>query len=291
MNNASIALVSGLLTYDSGKTWFVIGLAKSIIEKGYSVAVFKPVAGHNLWSQYKAFQYSVKAGMLLGEDVGKYISYLKLSDQPQIMNPIDILLAPPDPVRYISNRDLISYLEDLENQFKQMVLARYSDCEHSTSKHYVFSSNIAKLSPHIKRIVEKLSFAVEAEDASAEDFIARLKSASAEENIDKCLSKLMQGKDLVIVESFNDAITPYIRLLDKVANIFVVMPAAVAIYSDIVKVKNVVIENVKRFGELGLKAYNLLQYLPPDNVMSLMPRTSEIEYDSVFEELIKILFS
>ncbi|MEM0026893.1 MAG: hypothetical protein QXT53_01995 [Ignisphaera sp.] len=291
MDKVNIILVSGLLTYDSGKTWFAIGLAKSILEKGYGVAVFKPVAGHNLWSQYKVFQYSMRAKMLLGEDVVKYTSYLKLGDKPQIMNPIDIMLAPPDPTRYILNRNLITYLEDLSNQFRQMVLARYSNCEYGTSKHYIFRSNVAKLSPHIQRIVEEFSIIVEAEDASAEDFIAKLRSASVEEDLNKCLLKLLQGKNFVIVESFNDALTPYIKLLDKVTRIFIVMPTAVAIYNDIAKVKNIIFENIKRFSEAGLRTYNILQHLPPDNILSLRPRASEIEYDSVFEELIKILFS
>lgn len=287
MGKTSILLVSGLLTYDSGKTWFVIGLAKAMLEKGYSVAVFKPVAGHNLWSQYKAFQYSVKAKMLLGEDVIKYISHLGIGDKPHVVNPIDILLAPPNPAKYVLNRNLISYLEDLDNQFKQIVLARYSDCEYDVSRHYIFRSNIENLSPHIQRIVEDFSLIVKAEDMSIEDFIAKLRSYNAEANLDKCLSRLSQGRDFVIVESFNDAATPYIKLLDRITTLFIVMPTAVAIYNDVEKIRNMVFSGIKKFGDASLRAYNLLHNIPPENIVNLNPRASEVENDNAFEELIK----
>ncbi|MDK6029170.1 hypothetical protein QPL79_07320 [Ignisphaera sp. 4213-co] len=286
MSRAVIVLVSGLLTYDSGKTWFVIGLAKRLMEKGYSIGLFKPVAGHNLWSQYKSFLYSIDAGVLVGEDVMKYITILKLNEKPQIINPVDILMAPPDPVKYILNRALPNYLEDLDSQFKQIVLARYSECSSEKSKHYIFKSNITNLSPYLRNLIERFSVNVNAEDVSIESFIGLLKSSSVEENLDQCLSRVSSGKDVVIVESFNDAATPYIKLLDKINKILVIMPTAVAIYNDVAKAKGVIMESVKKLGETGLKTYNLLSYLPPDSIMYLRPRLSEVEYDEVFEKVL-----
>lgn len=90
-------LISGLLVYDSGKTWLAISLAKRLKGYGHRVGIYKPIAGHNAWTQYKTVVISKKLGILVGEDVFNYISILGMGKEIiPFMNPIDILLAPPE---------------------------------------------------------------------------------------------------------------------------------------------------------------------------------------------------
>jgi predicted P-loop ATPase/GTPase len=284
----SAVLVSGLLTYDSGKTWFSIGLAKSISKRGYSVGVFKPIAGHNLWSQFRSFLYSTEKGILVGEDVAKYSSTLGLTEL-HIMNPIDVLLSPLNPVSYITTGNIGEYLADLEDQFKQMVLARYSNCLTGTTKHYIFRENVSRAPPQIQRLLERFALRVSAEEVELQEFIKLLRSEEVESNLEECRRRICTHSDVVIIESFNDAIAPYLRLLSNISTVAVVMPTAIAIYTDIRRLKEVVIENISRFGEAGLKASRVVANLPPERVLYLKPRSSEIEADEAFDEVTNVL--
>jgi len=284
----SVILVAGLLTYDSGKTWFSIGLAKSLGERGYSIGVFKPVAGHNLWSQFHSFMYSFERGVLIGEDVAKYSRILGFAEV-HIINPIDVLLSPPDPVSYIARSGVDEYFADLEDQFRQMVLARYTNCYTGSFKHYIFRENVKKMAPQIQMLLEGFAAKVKAEEVELQQFINLLKSQDVEKNLEECQRKVCSHSDVVIVESFNDAITPYPRLLSTVSAVIVTMPTAIAIYTNVEKLREVVIENVKRLGEVGLKAGVTIMKLPPERVLYLKPRGSEVEDDEVFNEVINIL--
>ena len=285
---AKAVIVSGLLTYDSGKTWFVVGFAKSLKRHGYKVNVFKPVAGHSIWSQYKAFLYSFEKGFLVGEDVMKYIMFLNI-DNPVIANPIDVMLSPPDPEQYILNKSIIGYLEDLGNQFKQMILARYTYCSSEKYIHYVFRENVKRIPMDLQQIVNSFVEKVKAEEVSVEDFIKLLRSEDTAKNLDICYSRIARDSDVVLIESFNDALTPYLTLLDIAESIVVVMPTAIAIYLNVSNVKRVVEENMRRFGESGLRTQYLLSSLLPDKVMHLKVRRCEDEEDEVFNELTKLI--
>jgi predicted P-loop ATPase/GTPase len=285
---ANTILVSGLLTYDSGKTWFSIGLAKSINKKGYRIGVFKPVAGHNLWSQYSSFLYSIKNGILVGEDVAKYSVILGFSE-PHIVNPIDVLLSPLDPVSYIATNNISKYFIDLEDQFKQMVLARYSNCFTKTIKHYIFRENLDKMPPMIQNLLKSFASNVSAEEIELQSFIDLLRSTESENNLEECRRIICSRSDVTIVESFNDAITPYLRLLDSVSAVVVVMPTAIAIYTDIRKIREAIIENINKFGEAGFKTRQVLMKIPPERILYLKLRSSEAEADETFDEVMNIL--
>ncbi|HDI02231.1 MAG TPA: ATPase, partial [Ignisphaera sp.] len=124
MSRARVVLIIGLLVHDSGKTWFSISLARYALEKGYRVAIYKPVAGHSAWFQYHTLARSRELGVLVGQDVSLYLEHLGISvNDIAIVNPIDILIAPISVEEYAKTGDFESYIADLENQMKQAVLA------------------------------------------------------------------------------------------------------------------------------------------------------------------------
>ncbi|MCD6324596.1 MAG: ATPase, partial [Desulfurococcales archaeon] len=117
-----VVVVSGLLPYDSGKTYVTTSLAKALRTAGFKVSVFKPVAAHSAWFQHEAFEESVALGVLVGEDV---LNYLRegLIDDVDKQNPIDILTAPPSMQAFPT---LATYLAAIESGVRQAVIARVS---------------------------------------------------------------------------------------------------------------------------------------------------------------------
>lgn len=85
--NCTTVLVNGLLTYDSSKTYVAIALAKALVERGFKVSAFKPLAGHFARYQFNAMLYSLKYGVLVGEDVLKHKDLLGLASEIESVNP------------------------------------------------------------------------------------------------------------------------------------------------------------------------------------------------------------
>lgn len=137
-------VISGLLPRDSGKTTFTIALANALKYAGYSVTVFKPVAGHSAWFQHESFMESIAIGVLVGEDV---LTYMKegLIEDVDLQNPIDILTAPHDIMKY---RSITLYLESLESGIRQAVLARISI---HGRRYFLIKDNFEVIQPTLKK--------------------------------------------------------------------------------------------------------------------------------------------
>lgn len=283
-------LIAGLLVYDSGKTWLGVSLIRRLVSYGARVGVFKPVAGHNAWSQYTTVVESFKRGTLVGEDVIEYAGVVGDMDV-ELVNPIDMLLAPPDLVNYLSLSNVYSYLEDLENQFKQTILARMSLCSDGSTQHFVFKENLAALPPPLRGELEKLSTRLNAIDSSLSDFIEKLRGRDIECELMECLKRIEVGREITIIESFNNAIAPFKTILSEADLLLVVAPGAVAIYRDVRKAAMAVDEAVKRYGERGFEAVHLLSKVKPSAVQYLRPRKAIDEYDESIEGLAKMVLS
>lgn len=274
---------------DSGKTWLGIALVRRFKELGLRVGVFKPVAGHSAWSQYITIIESLSRGILVGEDVIKYASVVEDMDI-EMSNPIDILLAPPDLSNYI-DFDAYSYIMDLEDQFKQIVLARVSSCLNKSTHHYVFKNNVSSTPPPLRRILEHLALRLKSIEYDVENFVNMLRSSSIEDELMKCLSIIEQGKDVVLIESFNNAITPFRKILEHVDALLIVAPGVVAIYKDVKGIAKIVDEAIKKYGERGFESIHILSKIKPNITKYIRPRTSIDEDDESIDFIAKHLVS
>jgi predicted P-loop ATPase/GTPase len=282
-------LISGLLPHESGKTWVGLTLTRKLVEAGIKVGVFKPVAGHNAWYQYRTVVESLSRGVLVGEDIVRYLGIVKDLDV-EISNPIDILLAPPSIEKYLK-KDVESYLDDLENQFKQMVLARVSTCIPRYTNHYVFKENLDNISPYLKEVLEKLVLKLKAIDISIENFIKILRTPKIEDMLSKCLEVVEQGKDVVIIESFNNAIAPYTRILRETDMILIVSPSTILIYKDKVgEVLSTLTNLISKVGEKGFETINIVTKLKPDEILHVKPRLDVDEDDESLNTLALKIF-
>jgi len=273
-----IVEVCGLLTHDSGKTWLSVNLVKSLRRLGLRTAIHKPVAGHSAWYQMEAIEKSMELGMLVGSDVATYIESLGVSrEEIPVVNPIDLLLAPPDPSRYLAG-GLRKYIEHAEEHMTQLVMARLT-LEDGAPRHLLVRENLARLTPSMRRVVEKLAERVGAEEASLEDVVLALRSRATEMALLRMLDTLEKRSDIVVVESFNDAVVPYIAIAPRLSILIAVAPGWVGVYTEIGELIRSIETEIGLRGEEGLRSPYPLSRLRPAASIEIPPARTMADYD------------
>ena len=273
-----IVEICGLLTHDSGKTWLSVNLVKSLRRAGLRASIHKPVAGHSAWYQMRAIERSMELGILVGSDVATYIDALGVArEEIPVVNPVDLLLAPPDPARYVV-AGLRKYVEHAEEQMSQLVMARLS-LEDGSSRHLLVRENLARLTPSMRRLIEKLAERVGAEEATLEDVVLALRSRDTERALLRALDTLERRSDVVVVESFNDAVVPYIAIAPRLSMVIAVAPGWAGVYTDIEGLVRSIETEIGLRGEEGLRAPYPLSRLRPIASIEIPPARSMAEYD------------
>ncbi|MEM2024992.1 MAG: hypothetical protein QXW94_01720 [Desulfurococcaceae archaeon] len=260
-----LVLISGLIPYDAGKTWFTVssGLAAKIL--GIRVGVFKPVAAHNLWYSPKTLRKSVELGLLVGNDILEYYNSGLVGVVP-LSNPIALATAPPDPYMY---KDVESYMRDLESAPSTAVLSRFTNCGSSSVKHYIYLENLGKVPPRVRRAVERAYRRLNAEQSSITEALAYLSSPGVEENLNACLEKISRDSDIVFIESFNDAIAPYVGVLDKVGLIAIVAPGRVLVYNKTSEIRDLVSKYLEEKEWEGLRSRYFVERVKAETSIEL----------------------
>ena len=257
---ATVVLVAGLVPYDSSKTWFTLGSALAAKEEGLEVGVFKPVAAHNLWYSPRALRRSLELKLLIGNDVLLYREK-GLVEDIGVSNPVAIATAPPDPSSYARAED---YMWDFEDVGRIAVLSRVFEFEERAHAHYVHAENLARMGERIRRLVERMSSALGAEPGSYASLSEYLTSSAAVRNLSRCLQKLEEGKDIVFVESFNDAVAPYGALLERIDKLVVVAPGKAYVYCDARNVRKAARRIFESLGWAGFRTRYIFDSLKPD---------------------------
>ncbi len=217
-------LISGLLPHESGKTYFTASLAKALKSLGYEVAVFKPVAAHSLWYQLRVFRDSVKLGVLVGEDVLKYIN-LGLITNPDLQNPVDILTAVPDVTKFAS---IDSYLSVIDSAVSQAVLARVS---FTVRRYFLAEDVLNSLTPKLREEVKKsLSTFTPVVRVSSSWLTNYLSGKEVDAAIKYAAESVLKKADVVLIESFSSALIPSASLTPYVNVLVIVTPSRAMVY-------------------------------------------------------------
>ena len=254
-------LISGLLPYESGKTYFTTSLAKALKSLGYDVAVFKPVAAHSIWYQLKVFRNSLRLGVLIGEDVLKYINVGFITD-PDLQNPIDILTAVPDVTKFTS---IDSYLSAVESAVSQAVLARVS---FTVRRYFLVEDVLRNLTPKLREEVRKsLNTFSPVVRVSSSWLTSYLSSREVDAAIRHAAESLFQKADVVLIESFSSALLPTASLAPYVNVLVVVMPSRAMVYSG--SKLSTYVSAIKSVNELDSRLFARL--LRPDAVVEVLP--------------------
>ncbi|MCS7108625.1 MAG: hypothetical protein RMH77_01975 [Sulfolobales archaeon] len=270
-----IILVNGLFVHDSGKTWFSTALTKYLISQGYRASIYKPVAGHSAWTQYTTVVRSKMLKLLVGSDV---LTYLDLGiinrEEIPITNPVDLLMSPVDVAKYLNNGAFGRYLIDAFDQFKQMVLARITSCEGSGVNHFIIKSNLNHVAKSLMNDLLELSNVVGAREIELDNLVKMLKQPWIDDNLNLCLKRRCEGKDVILVESFNDAFIPYISLLEHLNGVISIGHGYTILFDDLPRIRKLVKEVISDLGEEGLKSSNIVDKLNPSSIIEIPPRVS-----------------
>jgi predicted P-loop ATPase/GTPase len=276
---ARVIVVSGFIPQDSGKTWFTLGLTGALRDLGSSFAVYKPVAAHNLWFSPRTLVKSFELRVLVGNDVLAYYERGVVSNIAK-SNPVALALAPRS---LYSSSSVAEYLESYEDFTKTLVLARITDCAESTTRHLVIRENLEKTPPRMRSVVEELAKTLSSAESTANEVLDYLRSEELTENLEKCLEEISRGVDVVVVESFNDAVVPYTSLLSRVDGLIIVAPGHVLLYTSREAIRSHVSESIRLLGDEGYRSRYLVERAKPARVfntpLQVEPSTSEVHYE------------
>ncbi len=224
-------LVVGLLKYDSGKTSTALSIIREAKNRGYNVGVSKPISGFDAWSQFKYVLKSMEGGVLVGEDLTLLYNEASPNEVIETVGPMVMLLAPPDPEFY--SWRLSTYTAISTSTVDQVVIARTTRClggEHHTS-HYVVEENIAHTPSAMRKALERLINKLNPEPKPVgKEFIEELFKEEVLEGVDACVERILEGYDVVVVESYNDAAAPTYAST-RVDVVVAVGPGKIALYN------------------------------------------------------------
>lgn len=279
-----VILITGLLAFDSGKTWFTYNVANYALSKGLRVSIYKPVAGHDAWTQHHTIEISKELKMLLGHDVSLYADLLKVEPgKLHLVNPVDLLLSPLDVELYLNSIE--SFYKDMEDQFSRIVLSRISSCRKKMSSHFIVRENIVKVPRFLRNEINSLAEELNAEAIDLKTLLSLLTSREISIELNYCLEELAGESDLVLVESFNNAVLPYVDLRSSVGKIVVVSVGKALIYDDPREVWKIIDEGLKEGALQPLVTEYFVERIKPSVVIDIRPRKDikVVDEDSAIE--------
>jgi len=267
-------LIVGFLEYDSGKTSLALSLLKQL--KRYDFIGVKPIAGHSVWHQYITVIYSLKLGILVGEDAYRIADLIGMTDILPLLNPVDLLISPKDP--YLSSGEI-------ERPFN-VALMRVSNCrgDDIVSEHYICEDVVRGVPPTIRHVIDILRRKLKPRPKSTNlreihEFLLKRAGSIA----DACLKKVYEEYENVVIESFNNAAFPTPLSLD-VDYVVAVSPGKVYIYDGEEYIEAInAITSVGRFYDLRVN--EVMKYVKPLKEFNIMPCAEN--YDIAYNEVAK----
>jgi predicted P-loop ATPase/GTPase len=229
-------LVVGLITHDAGKTTVARALISELVSRGYRVGVAKPVAGHNIWYQPASVRNSIENHILVGEDAVVLKKTSGSEDPLEAINPLDIALAPLDPIYYL--KSLRSYEDVMASMISSAIMLRISICIERgiNTAHYIVYRRLERIPSSVRRVVEDIALKVYprpiAIDAEAlEPLILEGYIAS-----ETCYRAIANRHQVMVIESFNNSASPLARL-ENIDAVIAVSPGKILIYDGLTYLK------------------------------------------------------
>ncbi len=280
--------VVGFIPFDSGKTRLAARLVKGLRERGIKVSVVKPIGSHSLWQQHFSLEYSMEHGVLVGGDAIRLARAASVSD-PARVQPVDMLLAPPDVTRYLTR--LRDYLFSLESLISQVVMLRISTCrdEGVEHVHLLVKEHVDRLAPSIRDVVEELASRLRPLPSPIEpEMLKEIMSGDVIVAADMCASRIASRSEVTVIESFNDVVVP-IPLSTRSEWFVAVAPGRAVVYhgSDVVKAASL----LSGFRPGSIRAADILHLVKPVKIMDVKFVYSDDHVGEDIETLIDFLVS
>uniref|UniRef100_A0A7J3ZKN6 ATPase n=1 Tax=Fervidicoccus fontis TaxID=683846 RepID=A0A7J3ZKN6_9CREN len=224
-------LVVGLLPHDAGKTTVSEALLREALARGLEPSAFKPVSAFSGWYQFEYLLESVELGALVGEDACRLHRASRSKRPIEMEAPVVTLLVPPDPSALEWRLSL--YERAVESVALQAVLTRVTACRRGlpSTSYFLVEQALRRTTPALRRHVEKLVERVRVEPHRiAPEELASLLEGQAAQAADECLEWARLEGELLVVESYNNALAPTRGSLNVTA-VVLVAPGRVAVYS------------------------------------------------------------
>ncbi len=279
-------LVVGLLEQDSGKTVVATSIAKELKGRGFDVGVSKPIAGHSAWYQFSTVEESRKRRMLIGEDALKLYEAAQAEDPLELVSPVDVLTAPPDPELLRWRTELYHFL--ISSIASVGVLARVSKLHEGTAEtmHMVVEESLERVSAPLRREIEELVDLLEPRPMKiTSNQLEELLALKAERIADAAVAELSKKHEVLVIESFNDAAVPCSEALKSIA-VVLVAPGRIAVYAGEKYAKACeALSGVKR----ALRTRDLASLLKPIHTQPTPVKQRGDEMTEVMQKLVDLL--
>jgi predicted P-loop ATPase/GTPase len=287
--------IFGLFPESSGKTVVATALARGLSNEGKSVGIFKPRSGHNIWYQYNTFLKCKAEGTLYCRDVIKLKNAAKCAQPYEILNPVDALMGPLNVENFLE-RDLINHMYLLESEvYPQLIAERYTHIEEGKIKN-IFLINEQNVNDEI--ILLDHNFIAKIMDNSAKVILVHDLNEWASafvtygpSSIYSCYEVIRQSYENVVIEGFNDAISPEPRVISDTDIIIGVAPGSALLYKS--RDFNKVIDVMTQVGKepTVLRAKEVINFLKCDKVLKIpaIPQNLLTDYDALSEKFEKFI--
>ncbi len=231
-------LIVGMSSYDSGKTQFARQLVNNFSKANVDVEYFKPVSAHNHWFKNDHTQRCLQEKILHSYDAAVVRDAYSSKIPITLANPIHRLLAP---VRLTMPSDLEYHTLALGGWDSMITIERLTQSIEGTPRSVSLVAEKMIKSSRVyltQKEMQILTTDTETVPIDSAEELRSFESDNFESYVQSCFDFVKRQSEVVLIESFNDAVWPW-EGLDYVDSLFVVGPGHVFEY-DPVRVKKAV---------------------------------------------------
>jgi predicted P-loop ATPase/GTPase len=233
-NVAKRILVVGRNTFDSGKTTFAGVLARELMESSVKVEYFKPISAHNYSEKFAHTKECVTEERLYSYDLATISKILESSLDKYIANPVHRLYVPTKLDSVKSSHALEEKIGTLGLAGLDAVIAmeRLSHPEkRGIDSMTLISSKLIEddLLLITKNEVESLSKGTKTHEIESLERLQEIESQKIEKYLTSAMRNIETRAELVLIESFNDSVWPWVGL-ESVDVVAVVSRGQAALY-------------------------------------------------------------
>ncbi|MGY5876815.1 MAG: hypothetical protein RTU30_13785 [Candidatus Thorarchaeota archaeon] len=231
-------LIVGMSSYDSGKTQFARQLVSNFATADVNVEYFKPISGHNNWFKNDHTQRCLQEKILHSHDAAVVRDAFSSKIPITIANPIHRLLAP---VRLSTPSDLEYHSLVFGGWDSMLTIERLTQAVDGTPKSISLVAEKMVNAGRVYLTQDEMSILTSDTKIIPIDSTEELRSfedKNFETYVQSCFEVVEGQSDVLIIESFNDAVWPW-EGLEDVNSVIVVGPGHAFEY-DPVRVKKAV---------------------------------------------------
>ncbi|MBD3407114.1 MAG: hypothetical protein GF411_13430 [Candidatus Lokiarchaeota archaeon] len=216
-------LLTGMLSFESGKTYVANQLAQKFSREGLNVEYFKPISGHNFWYRYEHSKRCVDQGKLVSKDATRVRATINSSVPVEIANPVHRLFVPmivQKPGEILHNTLALAGWDSI------FALQRFSTIEkEGVSNVYLVADSIINQKQLIINTEEIQSLIGDNKIIPVKNMeqVQAFEREYFESTVQTAFQRIERGQDVVLIESFNDSIWPW-EGLASVDQVFVIGP-------------------------------------------------------------------